>query len=221
MSKIDLGPAQTHIILPYQFSATRIMDTHITPCIINLEMLILSGHDKEASANHASIGFTKILAWMDIALNDVIMVGHDSTFDHIMMEEADNAIMLTPGEPNDMIVSLLLLSKLRVISEGFITIASLTLTSNDSQSIKRYVAGEITDLLPDIKYLGEPAIHDKPWWERATIETVDFAKADHDDDESASYFQELVTRDPLKEIETSLLNREADVIKMDTWKPAK
>lgn len=221
MSQPDLGPPLTHIILPYEFSATRIMDTHITPCTMKLEIAILSGHSEQDAANKAAIGFTKIRTWLEIALNDAILVAHNSVFDEIMLTEADNAVLITPDEPNDMILSLVLLSKLRKISEGYITVVSISIASSDSGNIKRFTSGDISDLLPGIDYLGEEAIHKQPWWERETIETVDFIKADMDDETKDTYFEELVVRDPLKEIEKAFLNQEADVITIDAWKPAK
>jgi len=192
------------------------MDTHISASEFNLEIGIMS-KPIEDSAARAALGFNKIRTWLEIALNDTVMVHYDSIFVDALEEDVDNVLFKTPGEPDDVMVSILLLSKLRAIAGDHLTVFNLTVSSGDTGNMKRLVAGDLDGMLPGIEYLGEPAAYSEPWWERGTIETVDFTKVDREDE----HFEEMVASDPMKEIEKIFLNKEADVISMDTWKPEK
>jgi len=217
MTSHDLGPFHTIVTLPHTFPATRIINTHITPCEFNLEVVVAPKPHTEKSVESAALGFGKIKAWMEIALNDTILINNDSDIVHLLEEEVDNVLFKSPGEPDDVLVASLILSKIRAIVGNNLLIVNVTLWSSDTGNIKRMVAGDLDGLLPGIEYLGVEAAYKKPWWERETIETVDFTKEDSKDE----YFAELVAGDPLKEIEKAFLTNEADIITMDTWKPEK
>jgi hypothetical protein len=220
---ITSNDVNTYIILPHTFSAIRYMSDHFAPAFFNLEITLLidprnGKANSEEIGKRAGIGFKKIKVWLEMVLHDIILMRHDSDIEDLFVESSDNPVMHCPDEPDDVMIAALLMAKLKTIARGALIVDSISLTSSDSGYIKRVMHDVPQDMLPGIEYFGEAALHDKPWWERETIETNDFAKADTDADE---YFAELIIRDPLKAIENEYEERDADIITVDTWNKGK
>lgn len=211
----------TYIILPFTFSAIRVINEHLSSTSFNAEVTLLidpkSGKNNEDIGKRAGLGFRKVQAWMEMVLNDIILIRHDSPLEELLIEESDNMTMQCPDEPDDVIIAALIMSKLQTIAQGQLVVDSISLTSSDTGYIKRVMHNIPEDMLPGIEYIGGPALHDKPWWKRPTIETNDFLK----DEASEEYFAELMIRDPLKAIEQEYDDTEADIITVDTWKTGK
>lgn len=211
----------TYVILPHTFSAIRYMSDHFAPAFFNIEVTLLidprNGKNPEDIGKKAGLGFKKIKVWLELVLHDIILIRHDSSMEEVLVEESDNAVMHCPDEPDDVMIAALLMTKLKTISNGLLVVDSISLTSSDSGYIKRVMHNVPQGMLPGIEYLGKKAVHDKPWWERETIETNDFSKEEGSED----YFAELSVRDPLKAIENEYEDTEADIITVDTWKTGK
>lgn len=215
----DLG---TYIVLPHSFTAVRVMGERLSPMSVDLEISLLvdasSGTDTDSIGQKAGIGFRKIRTWLELVLPEIVIVNGESDLADTISEQTDNLVMITPDEPDDVILAALLLSKLQAITEGQLVVAQIAVSSSDTGFIKRIMKPDAIRL-PGIEYLGEEAVHDKPWWQRDTIETADFPKTDATEE----YFAEISVRDPLKEIEREFYenDEEADVISIDAWKAAK
>lgn len=211
----------TYVILPHTFSAIRVMNDHLGTAMFTVEITLLvdpkSGKNTADIGKKAGLGFKKIKAWMEMVLDDIVIIRHDSPLEEFIIEESDNLTMQCPEEPDDVMIAALIMTKLQTIAQGQLVVDCISLTSSDSGYIKRVMHNIPEGMLPGVEYIGGEACHDQPWWKRDTIETNDFLKDEANDE----YFAELIVRDPLKAIEQEYDDTEADIITVDAWKTGK
>lgn len=211
------GRPPTYITVPQTFSGTRVMDHRLSPTVFNLEVVVdvdRDGKSQEASIAGGGIGFRKLKTWLELVLPEVVMVSADSEIYDVIEGEFDNQIMVTPGEPDDFVLSMVLLAKMQAIVKGQLKIDSMTLTSSDTNGIRRYMHYDMTETLPGIEYFPQEAVHKDPWWLRDTIETQEFLRSEVGED----FIAEFLLNDPLKAIEREEQDTEADIIIIDSWK---
>lgn len=219
--RLTTDDVNTYIIMQQSFSAIRVMNDNLSPVMFELEVTLISdmraGKTPEESSMLAGIGFRKLKTWLEIVLSGILIVKAGADLADVLLDETENTVMLTPDEPDDVIIAALLLTKMQAIAEGQLVVDSVSLSSSDTGFTKRIMRNQAIKL-PGIEYLGVEAIHNKPWWLRDTIETIDYPK----DSATEEYFAEISVRDPLKELDRELRgDQEADVISLDTWKTEK
>jgi hypothetical protein len=214
------------IIIPHTFAATRVYEeegeTHVSSTTITLSISCAPLDDGKLSAEEvgtkAIIGFQRLKVWLEGILDYVILIDKDSDLLEVMQDQTANHTMVTPGKPDDALLSALLHCKATSITEGLLEIFTLSLKATDTNDIeRRYRCPDQQYPLPGIEYFGKEAAHDIPWWYRPTIDVCDFEKSD--DEETIAFY----SADPLADIGRDYLTNdaEADIIVFDAWKKDK
>jgi hypothetical protein len=217
------------VVVPHNFSAIRVLNDRVTPVSIQLKISVAPIENNILSDQElgllAARGFQKLKLWLDITLQDAIIINNKSAILDSFEEFTDNPILYIPREPDDYTLSAILHSKLSQLVKGHLVLDTLSLTSSDTYFVERYFRcrdGNYVNL-PGVEYMGEETVHPQPWWARYGMETVDYAKAkvenvdellallalaNEDLDEAAN---EIELRDDKKSSE------EAEIVTVDTW----
>jgi hypothetical protein len=219
------------VVVPHHFSAIRVLNERVAPVDLTLKISIAPLENSSMSDQDVGLmaarGFQKLKVWLDIALQDAIIINYKSPMLDAFEEFTDNPILYVPREPDDYTLSAILHSKLSQIVKGHLLLDTIVLSSSDTFDIERYFRckdGVYTGL-PGIEYLGEEATHSVPWWARYGMETVDYAKnkvvnveellelltlANEDLEEAASEIE-------LKDAKKDETETEAEIVTVETW----
>jgi hypothetical protein len=224
-------PTEDHesfITIPHTFSANRIYleDESSKISASNITLRVACGPiDKDSMplderGKRAAIGFQRAKLWMEAVLIDVILIDVNSQLLETVVCDTSNTVMFIPGQPDDSMLSVVLHAKLSAITKDLLDIYSISLSATDTENIERHYRNLHPAKkypLPGIEYIGiyDSPMHDKPWWERPTIDVCEFSK-DEDGDELTLQFED----NPLAEIGKEYLTngQEADIIVFDLWK---
>lgn len=123
-----------------------------------------------------------MITWITEYLNGSIIYNTSTDFDTTLFEEIANNLIMSPDEPHDYILAMLIHSKLSAFGGQQITIISTSIESDTSHGFLQKVSGDVSTVLPDIKsWIGPRHFHSVPWWGRTDASTVDMQPEDHED----------------------------------------
>lgn len=109
--------------------------------------------------------------WLDNFVNNSIIVSPIFSDD---FSNATNPVILCPGQPDDILMAVLILAKLRALGSGIIKVNSIRIKSNTSYGFQNTISGDLSDILPTIdNWMGERRFFDQAWWDRNDISTMD------------------------------------------------
>jgi len=125
--------------------------------------------------------FIKIDFFIKTVLDNAIFVEHiDPLCEELLMADnetttVDNTIVLCPSPPTDTIIALLLLSKLKTISNAVFDVKNIKLGKLVENHMTVEYDGNPATILPtkDQWVSNEGFSFDKSWWERDDISTFD------------------------------------------------
>lgn len=129
----------------------------------------------EEQSTLANVSFQKLVFWLEVQLEDIIIADvSDIEIDQII-GAADNNFMYCPFEPTDDVLVQLLHAKIQTILGDRITVGDLTLKSSDCMSSYSFNAST-PYRLPNatVEYVLDP-IYTTPWWFRPTMDTYDIS----------------------------------------------
>ena len=162
------------IILNYnnQFEAMRLMDKKLL--IANWDVIFdLMLIDDEDGFDLTYV-ITKVNYFFDVLLHNSILFSADNEWASTSFSDCSNNIVLTPGEPTDDLLTILLYNKLHKLVGNSIDIGYLEIKSNHSGGLSFIYTGELNETLPDIdEWIGEKYYFDEPWWNRDDSSTFD------------------------------------------------
>lgn len=214
----------------HTFSAIRVQKYYLVPTeitlSINCEPRSINGADLEGSSHRASASFHVMRTWIKTMLDNVIIVEPTSEMGDILRHTADNKVLYCPRNTDDFMLCRLLHSKCSAITQNNLMIHDITISSADEEDCDRHWAGSRYGL-PGADYLGAPIVHDKPWWERASIDINDRTVSEVPDTEENNKVLDL--SNSLTELEGEILraiqeecgsddNQQAEIIQ-DIWNP--
>lgn len=220
-----------HLVEEHDFTAIIVENGVLAPVNFRLSYSWVARTDdprrdelKIFVANH------KIKFWVESVLDDIIIADSCDTNALTVASVIDNMVMLTPGQPITSLLVELLYSKLYSILEPIGVLLQASLKSYDSGQTANFI-GEKNYYVADSEYL-EDIYHNKPWWQRASYECMDFTQEEIAIDESARAYIE--SQDQLELFEHELIRKykeetakntgkkshEAKIIKLPKkWKP--
>lgn len=216
----------------HTFGAIRVYKYYLTPTeitvSINCEPRCVNGADIEGASHRASASFHVMRTWIKTMLENVIIADPKSEMGDILRHVSDNKVMYCPKGTDDFMLCRLLHSKCSAITQNNLIIHSIVISSTDEEDCDRNWSGT-NYCLPNSNYLGEPIIHDKPWWERASIDINDKLKSEVPDSEEQNKVLDL--SNSLTELEGEILraiqeefgdedNQQAEIIQ-DIWNSKK
>jgi hypothetical protein len=211
------------------FYGNRINDTTISPTYWELTYEIIPTEvSVEGKINRGEIAYEKLKFWIDYILNDLTVSEHSNELAMQMSYMFENPTMLTPYSPTNNHLIQLLHSKFSAIVGDDLYIGKMTLSSSETDSVCVFNTDEGAYSLPEGDEYIVGMYHDKPWWQRKTMDFADFTKEEIDSDEALREFIE--NEDPLVTFERDIIesvaeatNRKpqtAEIIKVPKkWKP--
>lgn len=210
----------SYVALNHKFRATRVFADSITAVSYRLKVFCSpnrGAHPELATAGHlGAISMQALMYWMDYALNEntIFLDPNSEAGSSIFYTGLDNQMIFTPTPPDDFVLSRVIHSKICAITRGNVSVGALMLSSSDSEWSERY--WDSTEYaLPD-SYIDAELVHSEPWWNRGTLDTIDFRVEDYSPEE----IEELKNMpDPLEQFEAELRKEqqeEAEII-TDIW----
>lgn len=179
--------------LTFNFRLIRLLDHDLVPgeCEITLHLGLSSDGDTVIQENCLKA----IKFWLDTVLESSIAYWPGTDVDTKLFEKISNNIILTPEEPNDYHMCLLLHSKINAIGQGHVIVNKTEFSSDTGDGFKCAFSGDISNWLSMEKdWMGVKNVFEQPWWLRKDCSTLDMPYEDGDD---VVYIKEALTIDLL------------------------
>jgi hypothetical protein len=120
------------IIHENSFSVSIIKENGIYPVTYNINLLINTITENTTNQN---VAFQRIICVIETMLNKHIFVHYENpNLEKIFKMFSSNNIILLPEKPYDSVIGMLLFHKLNAITEGYVEIDSIDISSNGQES---------------------------------------------------------------------------------------
>lgn len=160
----------------YTFTASfvRLIDQRLLPSQITVKLGIDVLDD-----DGMEFALIKIKHWVQnhfmncVAISSQNKIAFDAFFDG-GVPRVENTMMITPGEPGDPHILLLLQSKLEALSDGAFIIVNAEIKSDNAEGMTVTYIGDACEELPEMSdWVEGPNWFTLPWWRRDDISTID------------------------------------------------
>ncbi|CAM6053370.1 unnamed protein product [Sphagnum tenellum] len=142
----------------------------------------------ETTENDYTIAFAKVRYWLEnimsrsIAFNRNNQAAVKILFDADGYNKSGNLIMLTPDEPTDENMAILLQAKMIALASGKLGFGSVEIKSNNLTGLRFTFIGSSEEMLPSMQeWIGDHTYFDQPWWSRDDASTLDVIPAEDAD----------------------------------------
>lgn len=168
-------------------SLIRYLDATLVPVRFTLHAELLPTDDVEDI--DLDIGFAKIKFWFDSIVSRCVVCSHtnllaiDMLFDDEGNPRLTNHLMITPEEPNDDHLAVLLQSKMTALAKQKILFGCIRIETDSPTGLVFTYGGDWQDDLPTMAdwFDKKPYYFDTPWWERDDVSTLDILPAEEQD----------------------------------------
>lgn len=221
--------------LDYSFTGIRLLNGGLYPVdwhiAVNLIAELKNSKVKEEAEQAANVAYQRLYYWLDVNLQDIIMVDVSSEDDLYLASLASNIAMYCPGLPNDDLIIQLLHSKFTTIVGTNLVIGEIHLKGSDTTLSYTFDAAEGEYELPLLTsdYYSAGITRDEtPWWARNDGFCFELARNAEEDDKKGNieYFSNFI--DPLIEFDRaaasssshiSISKEPAKIVQIEKWKP--
>jgi hypothetical protein len=152
----------------FKFSMCRLLDDMLIPSTISVKAEVDIIDDALVT-----LAFRKIEYWLtnivgaSLAISAGNAVGFDLALDSDNVPRLRNHLMITPDEPSDDHLCLLLQSKLQALAAGAFAVGTIELSSDTAEGLVFTYVGDCEEDLPDMEgWIDGPTWFDRPWWMR-------------------------------------------------------
>jgi len=162
-------------ILRHRFRFYRILDDRLvgSDCEIECDINIL----KFDSMEEIHLRFSAIKLWLDDFIDGSLAFHKDSHLDTGWIDLLGNTPVMCPEEPLDHIIASLLHTKFNAIGGDVVQIARTHFLCDTSRGFSNAISGTVCEWLPEMPdWMGERAMHKRPWWHRPDVSTIDLVK---------------------------------------------
>jgi len=150
----------------------------VSNCTFDFVMGLAGGQDKRLQSKLIS----HMKLWLDNIFDGSILIPMNRDYDPSMFASLRNNLVFCPDDPYDIVVQVLVHSKLNAIGDGLVTIERSHLSSEQGNGFGTWFDGDPDELLPQQKdWMGERCYFDLPWWHRGDGSTIDIMASDGDD----------------------------------------
>lgn len=198
------------VVCPYIFSAVRVFEKTLVPTDVMLKIAASASQMLDDTARQEKVeeGFKKLAFWVEAVLSNSIIIDVASDKFGDIANGISNTVMFCPDNPTDHLLVQLLHSKIVAITRGLFDIHSISITTSDTNNFETHFRNDGGYDLPSVEYFPGEIIHDKPWWERPTIEVCEFPKGIDLEGKLMNEFSDYITIDTGN-------GGEADIIVLD------
>ena len=171
-------------IVSSSFRIIRLLGNDLVPSDCTIEITIElepSVEDDDLQEN----SLKAIKFWIENFLDTSVVYFPGTTINIKLLEEISNNVIITPEEPNDYHLCILLHSKLNAVGCGAVKVSKTKLYTDTGEGFSCIFSGGTDEWLPNNKdWMGTKTFFDKPWWARSDASTMDMPYEDGDDIES-------------------------------------
>jgi hypothetical protein len=161
------------------FSGIRVIDSKMIPTKWTIKSdLILQENLDDFDFNYVLI---KVKFALESIMNGSIFFSmeNDWAIDAFLMTDVENNVVITPGDPTDDLITMLLHSKMNALGEGMISFGGVDLQSDTSSGLGFIFLGNGSSLLPTMTdWIGDASYFKEPWWNRDDASTMDIVPED-------------------------------------------
>lgn len=205
---------RSSILYPFEFNAIRVHGATLHPTTFYIKVSLSPAHPLKRKPSviekMSEEGLQRLHFWKDTILEDIVIMDINSDIFGSMVMSVDNTTMFCPTTPTDHLLVELLHAKISSITKGFFDIHGITLSSTDTHYIEIAFRNNDGYMLPGISYFPEKALHNKPWWERDTIEVCEFAKGAVVEDELFNHFSDFFGKPKSEEADIIIFRADED-----------
>jgi hypothetical protein len=185
-----------------EFKATRVIGNILYPTKFKLETDIWLDFDDLKNEEEYDIQLNLAISKFNFFLDQIVDMSlifckdnewASSAFLENGLPKIDNHVVLTPREPSDDHIAMVIQSKLSSLGKGYVASSGLKITSDTSRGLSFTFVGDALYSLPNMKsWIGERSYFQTPWWGRDDASTIDIKPGDNVDlDELPSFAYSL------------------------------
>ncbi len=128
--------------------------------------------------------FAKIKYFIDHRFDHSLVISNDDDYAKALFynQAPANNMVISPFDPDDHVITLLLQSKFEAISNDELVFLSSDVSTNSIRGLSHHIDLLPDSLLPTTKeWFPTPNYFEKPWWKRNDISTVDSMVGEDED----------------------------------------
>ena len=174
----DMDGPRILIDFEQQITMVRIVEDIIIPSTLLIRAEVLPTED--GGDEDYEIAFAKVRFWLENVVTRCIAFGrtNQSALKMLISEDglnnSGNLLMLTPGEPGDENLAILLQAKMSALGGGKLLFGSVEIKSNNLTGLRYTFVGSADEVLPSMaEWIGEHTYFEEPWWNRDDASTLD------------------------------------------------
>lgn len=170
----------TMVDFKHSFTLVRVLGNTIVPARMKMRAEVIPAED--AQEIDFNITFIKTKFWLDNVVAKSVAFSHENALGWSMMLDSEkkprftNTLMITPYEPTDDHLAVLLQAKMAAFSGGKLEFGCIRVEAEGEGVVYTYV-GDWTEDLPtmDNWLASKPYYFDVPWWMRDDASNLDVA----------------------------------------------
>jgi len=168
------------------FTMIRIIDNLFLSSTFDIKAEVLGVDD--SNEHDFDIAFAKVRFWLENVVSRCIAFrrGNEAALKMLITEDgknnSGNLLMLTPDEPTDESIAVLMQAKMTALAAGRLIFGSVEIKSNNLNGLRFTFVGSAHDVLPGMDdWVGAPNFFTQPWWDRDDASTIDVVPAEDTD----------------------------------------
>lgn len=226
----------SYMVLEYPFSGVRLQDKEIVPVDWHLTISLVAvgrkNQSREEVEHQASIAYQKIYFWLDVNLQNILVVDATSPEDLYIANLTANVMLYCPDVASDDTMIQLLHSKITVLAGADLLVGDIHIKGSDTSLQYVYDCPEEGYNLPATasEYIINGIPRDElPWWSRNDGFSFEFVKPADTLLTDEEIYKDII--DPMLEFDEMLRQSEdkavtiarepAKIVKIDVWSPKK
>jgi hypothetical protein len=174
----DDGGVNMLISFEQSFTMIRVIENHFLSSTFNIKAEVLGVDD--SSEQDFEVAFAKVRFWLENIASRCIAFSrrNDAALKILISDDGknntDNLLWLSPEEPTDETIAVLLQAKMTALAEGKLIFGCIEVKSNNINGLRFTFVGNCNEILPSMEeWVGTYNYFDKPWWHRDDASTLD------------------------------------------------
>jgi hypothetical protein len=162
----------------FEVSFTRIIGDIVIPTRLSVKAEVAI--DDTTTDENVDLLMTKVQYWIDHCMARSVIFCPANTLALEMMLDGEgsprtsNLLMLTPDEPSDDHLAVILQAKLSALGDDMLIFGSVELKSDNSSGLTFTYIGDNEDILPSMgDWVPGPNWFSVPWWHRNDVSMID------------------------------------------------
>ena len=159
----------------FTFSVCRLVDTLLFPSTFNVRAEVDIIDDTKVE-----LALRKINYWLqEYVMGSIVIPANSLGLSLVLNDDSNtprlqNHLMITPEDPTDDHLCLLLQSKLQALASGAFAVGMVEITSDNAEGLTFTYTGDSEEILPPMdEWISGPTWFKEPWWLRDDSSTFD------------------------------------------------